>query len=1669
MLGSPPRPPRLWPDPPPAHTNGFGRYLCSGLDNDFTRGVPRIAHLAQPQTYQPPKVEEQLFTGYTRSVSQVHQVISEETTNSVRKAEHCPCKPSSGWSVKTTIREGGCSRTTPRCVVKTEPGQPTPCQVQEVTTSCKTTCTDLQASSPHGSSPSSSSYCVLGRGIVSQRNFYSTSSSSTSSLMDGNKNARGGSTTGNIPVGIAIARQRVQQQTTPPPLTVVTCQERQTNQGSAWPLAPPHWQIQGNGVDQGLPLQPPHMGLQLGRDPVSGQFVLFPSTGIGDSVQRAVVWPGSTNVPPPPLQVMQAPPPQPLLLDRLVALAPGHDKRRHDPPPLTGVMVPCDFSKGAGSGTSGSTCLGQATATSQGLALIHNIHPGAATPHQFSSVLIHQMPFATGPPSSQQHNNSLLLSTQLTEQALINQNLNTSVVISNHQLSENTVINPQLLGGMEGLCGLQHMSPSVVISHHHTETNSFVRSDIGPVIPGHVLIKEEVKQEIEEEEEHHPPPLVDQATSPPSVGEDTKSEFSEEDIKERVVQDAQNQTETPAVSDEDTCQPIAASTNQTLIPVVNALEQVKKENDITEPVVTCAVAAAAGDVATVQKIVEEKDQHNKDEVVEAIVPQEVKVQTQIQTSVAPASSALPLPIAVTTNDVKEQVEVKKDQVVSVELPEPKIEESNCAIYSPEDDVQEECEPGQPDLSGMQLLLNGIDQYETVRAQVPTEEQCPPIEDTVIPPISPPPAPPATGLHGLGLLCELARQRIEIEGSEEPEPDVEQEPEQPEPEAEGDLTPSLPTTPNEDSSSSSITCSSSGSDQRPRTPPRRTPSPVPSFPLIELDKDNHNDSVTELKNQVKSQKLLFKRGPGRPKKNSYGRCKKELPPVSIPILSEPPVLEPWCASPSQKNHPLLSPPTLTPNKRKSLDSPSHSSQESDSCGNPPPLSPCSSSKKRKVGRPRKSEEPTNTETIVSQRNKGLVGLLLHSNSHDEKEPSPPPTPKVNKIRPKLKAEAKVKAWCDDDEIELSPPKPKLEPQFKSSPAWRFSPVGKSTPKRAKSRSPEKRRKISPSGRAVVCSKTNSRLPPVVLPFSPKINSNSSAVQRKVSTPSPVNTSKSTVTTSTNSTSSLPQIVPSKSENCQKSTDKTSTISSTPQSSQSDLAVTIPAETDSKSDMPDCKLREEHLTQLPRSIMMAVGGLFYTGHITQAKAEGIYEVILEKERHRKPHILCSEELINNAILEVRLDDVALKVGTRLCAYWSQQYNCLYPGVVCSTSGPNDKFVSVEFDDGDNGTINRDDIRLLPHDYPMIEYDPNPLSSLGKRKRHNSTNSSDCQNKNVERSLPTPEPPSLVEKSNVEDILEESEKMEIDPSNEKQDEESEAEPTLPAETIPSIISVLESEQERKRLKKKRKKKLSLLKNAGKLHRHKHKEGCKTRHKRKHKHHRKHKHKHSSESGEMRIKESTVSIDDEGANEKGPLITTIIKPAETSCTKKKCNDHKVPPVANGSKSKIAAFLPARHEMWDWRGPGVKRGRAVGHRGPRKTFYKAIQRGSDVIKVGDCAVFVSTGRPDRPFIGQVESLWATKKNSMAVKVSWFYHPEETIGAPDNLPYPGALFKSPHTDSNDVQTISHRCEVISLAEFAKKAAEKDFIDTVYENHDTYYLAGHYDPHDTKIEFEPGIG
>lgn len=99
---------------------------------------------------------------------------------------------------------------------------------------------------------------------------------------------------------------------------------------------------------------------------------------------------------------------------------------------------------------------------------------------------------------------------------------------------------------------------------------------------------------------------------------------------------------------------------------------------------------------------------------------------------------------------------------------------------------------------------------------------------------------------------------------------------------------------------------------------------------------------------------------------------------------------------------------------------------------------------------------------------------------------------------------------------------------------------------------------------------------------------------------------------------------------------------------------------------------------------------------------------------------------------------------------------------------------------------------------------------------------------------------------------------------------------------------------------------------------------------------------------------------------------------------------------SKIAAFLPAR-QLWAWSGKGTKRSGARG-RG-KKQFYRTIQRGKETISVGDSAVFLSTGRPDRPYIGRIECMWETSTNNRIVRVKWYYHPEETTGCP-KLTYP---------------------------------------------------------------------
>ena len=73
------------------------------------------------------------------------------------------------------------------------------------------------------------------------------------------------------------------------------------------------------------------------------------------------------------------------------------------------------------------------------------------------------------------------------------------------------------------------------------------------------------------------------------------------------------------------------------------------------------------------------------------------------------------------------------------------------------------------------------------------------------------------------------------------------------------------------------------------------------------------------------------------------------------------------------------------------------------------------------------------------------------------------------------------------------------------------------------------------------------------------------------------------------------------------------------------------------------------------------------------------------------------------------------------------------------------------------------------------------------------------------------------------------------------------------------------------------------------------------------------------------------------------------------KCVDEIVSPGVP-QMGKIAAFLPPQQKLWSWSGKGQKRSKGKA----KKLFHKGIERGDEKLEVGDSAVFLSTGRPDR-------------------------------------------------------------------------------------------------------------
>ena len=168
--------------------------------------------------------------------------------------------------------------------------------------------------------------------------------------------------------------------------------------------------------------------------------------------------------------------------------------------------------------------------------------------------------------------------------------------------------------------------------------------------------------------------------------------------------------------------------------------------------------------------------------------------------------------------------------------------------------------------------------------------------------------------------------------------------------------------------------------------------------------------------------------------------------------------------------------------------------------------------------------------------------------------------------------------------------------------------------------------------------------------------------------------------------------------------------------------------STTDASSCVIKESDLDE-GTPVLVKIDGHFHPGKILAISPPDIYGIVVDRERGNRPHIFSREEVLKEAIFEVKPGTYCdLPIGTRVCAYWSEKYHHLYPGTVSegnddgnskSRNKPsNDKnYINVELDDGDERAIHIKNIRFLPPNYPMVSCDNDPLANVSRRRRRQS----------------------------------------------------------------------------------------------------------------------------------------------------------------------------------------------------------------------------------------------------------------------------------------------------------------------------------------------------------------
>ncbi|XP_023388531.1 trinucleotide repeat-containing gene 18 protein [Pteropus vampyrus] len=610
---------------------------------------------------------------------------------------------------------------------------------------------------------------------------------------------------------------------------------------------------------------------------------------------------------------------------------------------------------------------------------------------------------------------------------------------------------------------------------------------------------------------------------------------------------------------------------------------------------------------------------------------------------------------------------------------------------------------------------------------------------------------------------------------------------------------------------------------------------------------------------------------------------------------------------------------------------------------------------------------------------------------------------------------------------------------------------------------------------------------------------------------------------------------------------------------------------------CIIDKDELKDGLRVLIPLDDKLLYAGHVQTVHSPDIYRVVVEGERGNRPHIYCLEQLLQEAIIDVRPASTRfLPQGTRIAAYWSQQYRCLYPGtVVRGLLGLEDDgdLITVEFDDGDTGRIPLSHIRLLPPDYKIQCAEPSPALLVPSAKRRSRKTSKDTGDSKDGGAPGSEEPgakargrgrkPSTKAKGDRAAVLEEgastdevaSAPLALEPISTPASKKSSPEPVdkrakapkprpvppqpspapsafascpapepfgeLPAPApapAPLVTMPITMPATRPKPKKAR----AAEEPAGKGAR-RPAEQAELLVKLDHEGVTSPKSKKAKERRGMKGKarklfykaivrgKEVVRIGDcavflSAGRPNLPYIGRIQKKPRAiwpqvqldpggGCFQTHSGVH-APGLGfllcpgsflqketclwgTGSpRSFQSTFYRLRNDRRKYFSPGFKLQRRGMKGKARKLFYKAIVRGKEVVRIGDCAVFLSAGRPNLPYIGRIQSMWESWGSNMVVRVKWFYHPEET--SPGKRLHEGqhwdqksgrslpaalrassqrkdfmerALYQSSHVDENDVQTVSHKCLVVGLEQYEQMLKTKKHQDS----EGLYYLAGTYEP------------